>query len=65
MKRSDKQLLDALQLMTKGYGKGWILRDSTSGRGIRLHETSQEEGEPDVREAINKYLDNRDLMKVV
>ena len=57
MKRSDKQLLDSLQDLTKDYGTGWVLRDSTNGRGMRLHETTYNEGVPDVRGAINKYLD--------
>ncbi len=56
MKRSDKQLLDALQALTKGYGKGWILRNSLVERGMRLHETNMENATPDVREAINNYL---------
>jgi len=38
--KADTQRLDFLQSMTKGYGIGWVLRDSTSGRGMRLHETS-------------------------
>jgi len=40
--RTDKERLDAMQGLTIGYGKGWILRDSLNGRGLRLHETSQD-----------------------
>ncbi len=61
MKRSDTQLLDALQYLTKGYGVGWVLRDSTTERGMRLHETSRKEGKSNVRDAINKYLDSLKL----
>lgn len=55
--RTDKQRIDALQGLTKGYGKGWILRDSLVERGMRLYETSQEGADPDIRKAIDKYLD--------
>lgn len=57
MTRTDTELLDELQSLTHGYGNGWILRSSKSGRGMRLHETSQEEAVPDVREAISNFLD--------
>ena len=59
MKRSDKQLLDGLQTLTKGHGKGWILRDSGTRSGMHLHETSQEGTSISVRKAINIYLDER------
>ena len=49
----ERARLDWLQSQTKGYGKGWICRDSTSGRGMRLHETSQDGASPDVRSAID------------
>ena len=59
---TDTELLDALQSETKGYGDGWVLRESSNGRGMRLHETGAEmpliEGEAveDVRQAIKNYL---------
>ncbi len=49
---TDRQLLDWLQEQTKGYGLGWIVRNSCCGRGMRLHETSQEGAVPTIREAI-------------
>jgi hypothetical protein len=59
---TDTELLDALQSTTKGYGDGWVLRESSNGRGMRLHEAGSEmplsEGEAveDVRQAIKNYL---------
>ena len=55
---SDTDLLDALQSTTKGFGNGWVLRESSNGRGMRLHETEGLEGFPTVREAIIDYLLN-------
>lgn len=51
-KPSDTEMLDWLQANTKGYGKGWICRNSISGRGLRVHETSIPEAVPTVRDAI-------------
>jgi len=56
--RSDTELLDALQELTKGYGMGWLLRNSSYGLGMRLHETTADGALPDVREAIEKYLNS-------
>lgn len=39
---TDAELLSKLKLLGSG---SWICRWSTSGRGIRLHETSPEAGE--------------------
>ncbi len=52
IKQSDTELLDWLEKNTRGYGKGWICRDSTTGRGLRLHETSDYGASPTVRRAI-------------
>lgn len=52
----DVARLDFLQAQTKGYGLGWILRESVTGRGMRLHETSQPEASPTVREAIDAAM---------
>lgn len=51
----DKKRLDKLQSLTKGHGNGWVLRDSSTGRGMRLHETELEDATPNVREAIDNY----------
>ena len=53
---TDTERLDALQNLTKGYGHGWILRVSTSGRGMRLHETGRSGAQHNIREAIDDYL---------
>lgn len=55
--KTDTERLNALQKLTKGYGGGWMLRESKTGRGMRLHETSQPEAVLDIRDAIDKYLD--------
>jgi hypothetical protein len=49
---SDKEMLDWLGENARGYGNGWICRDSSMGRGLRLHETSLDGTKPTVREAI-------------
>ena len=49
----DQERLDKLQRMMKHYGHGWILRNSTTGRGMRLHETSDEGAHTTVRGAID------------
>lgn len=57
--KTDKELLDYLQLLlddVKYTGK-CILRNSRTGRGWRLHETSQPGGSRDVREAIGNHMD--------
>lgn len=56
--RADAERLDALQKLTTGYGKGWMLRMSTTGRGLRLHETSQDGAVRDIREAIDNYINS-------
>jgi hypothetical protein len=53
---ADADRLNALDLLTHGYGKGWILRESTTNRGMRLHESSHGDAKPTVREAIDDYL---------
>ena len=55
---TDKERLDFLQKLTdeKAYNGQVILRDSTTGRGWRLHETTQEGASSSVRDAIDKYM---------
>lgn len=50
-----------LQSKTTGYGNGWRFRISEYGRGCRLHETSHPLGEPDVRDAIDKAMDDEEV----
>ena len=52
---TDKQRLDKLDLLTKGYGLGWILRESFKGCGMRLHESSKDGAVKTVREAIDAF----------
>ena len=52
---SDVLRIDFLQALTQGYGKGWVLRTSSTARGFRLHETSKKHAVPDVREAIDSF----------
>ncbi len=58
---SDKELLDWLQSKTTGYGNGWVCRMSSTGRGVRLHESRGTDNEllsSDIREAITSAIDN-------
>jgi hypothetical protein len=55
-KYTDTEMLDAIQDLTQGYGSGWLLRESSNGRGMRLHETAEKGGFDDIREAITNYL---------
>lgn len=63
---TDTELLDWLQSQTRGYGKGWICRLSSTGRGMRLHETSGTPEElsrgsvrTDVRQAIITVIERQ------
>lgn len=53
---SDTKLLNYLQSQTMGYGDGWVLRASVTGRGMRLHEHAGEGCAPDVRQAILNHM---------
>lgn len=54
---TDTERLDWLQNHMHEYGRGWILRISTCGRGLRLHESSGRgysiKPKHDIREAID------------
>ena len=52
----DTERLDWLQAQSKGYGNGWVCRNSISGRGMRLHETGGEAA-GDVRAAIDAAME--------
>lgn len=54
---TDKEMLDFLDQLTGGYTGKVILRMSSMGRGMRLHETSMSEAtESNVRDAIKKVM---------
>jgi hypothetical protein len=57
--QKDAERLDYIEAQAKGYGKGWIFRESVQGRGMRLHETGQEGASKTVREAIDKAMDEK------
>ena len=49
-------VLDELQKHSSGYSNGWICRLSSSGRGLRIHETTRKDAMLTIMEAIKKYL---------
>lgn len=57
MKRTDTDRINALNILSHKYGNGWILRNSYYGRGMRLHESEHPDAVPDVRDAIDNFLD--------
>lgn len=54
-KLTDTERLDALQKCSGTYNI--ICRMSETGCGWRLHQTTRNEGVKDIREAIDKFLD--------
>ena len=52
----DYERLNKLQELTTGYGHGWVLRESSTGRGLRLHESSHIDAVPDIRQAIDNFI---------
>lgn len=59
---ADDQLrLDFLDSLSGTYTGKVILRMSETGRGWRLHETSTIEASPTVREAIDKFRNEKNL----
>jgi len=53
---TDKELLDYLN-KNKTNSNGWICRDSSMGRGLRIHQTSREDAVSDIREAIKIFIE--------
>lgn len=64
-KMTDTDLLNFLQFLTdrKLYSGKVIMRNSTTGRGWRLHETSAGHSNSDVRKAIIKYISSGDWIE--
>jgi hypothetical protein len=54
--RRDKERLDYMQNLGGKYTGRYVLRMSDTGRSLRLHETSREDGQPSVREAIDAAM---------
>ena len=65
-KYTDTELLDYLQYLTsqKKYTGRVVLRNSMTGRGWRLHETSGNDGIRDVRMAIENYMQQNDMREI-
>ena len=59
----DQALLDHLQeygaRLNPSNGAGWLVRESMTGRGLRLQQTSREGAREGVRQAIKDSLDKR------
>ncbi len=51
--QEDTERLDWITAQSKGYGCGWLCRNSVQGRGMRLHKTSMEGASISPREAID------------
>jgi hypothetical protein len=54
--KADQRRINYIQESTKGYGNGWIFRQSITDRGMRLHETEQAYAFRDVRDAIDAHM---------
>jgi hypothetical protein len=52
---NDRRRLDFLQLLTQGYGNGWVLRTSSTGGGFMLRESVKKHAVPNVRDAIDNF----------
>lgn len=58
--RADKARLDFLDSLLGTYTGRVVCRMSQGGRGMRLHETSGEDGkDTNVRDAIDRYMMER------
>ena len=64
--RTDTERLDFLQALLdrSDYTGSAILRLSQTGRGWRLHESSKSQAVPDVRQAIDEFIDEGGYMLV-
>ena len=56
---TDKERIDFLEglLQRQLYTGKAVLRMSANGRGWRLHETSREDGQDSVRQAIDAFIE--------
>lgn len=61
---SDEDLLDYLDHIGGGYTNKVILRDSSTGRGWRLHETGHDNAVAGVRDAIKNYMKSRAIVSI-
>jgi len=55
---TDKERLDFLQAHLGNYSGKVICRESTTGRGWRLHETLKPTAVNDVRQAIDEFMEH-------
>ncbi|MBI5117613.1 hypothetical protein HZA56_14140 [Candidatus Poribacteria bacterium] len=57
---ADSYRLDYLQQLTDDQDEALvIMRDSSTGRGWRLHQTTQEGAVPSVRQALDNYIHSK------
>lgn len=64
--REDSVRLDRIEELgtySRLPDRGWMLRRSTSGRGLRLYETSIFDNQPTIRRAIDKFFDEIDAAR--
>ena len=59
---TDGEILDWLDKNARGYGKEWVCRNSSGGRGLRLYETDRftDDTEPNVRLAIMNFVEREE-----
>jgi hypothetical protein len=57
MARTDTERLDWLTAKGRRLPVGWVVRDSSTGRGFRLHQTEGRESYADPRKAIDAAMD--------
>ena len=60
MNITDTERIDWMQKQTKGHGKGWVFRQSVSGRGMRLHESAGWDARGTIRAAIDAAMKEGD-----
>ncbi len=51
--RTDTERLDWLERQGEPNALGWVCRDSDTGRGWRLHQTTRSDAMPNIRTAID------------
>lgn len=60
---SDTEILDWLDRNASGFGDGWVCRKSVTGRGLRLHETTNYELNKIMRYPNTRYMTARPTIR--